>query len=211
MRARASGSPAATQRSQNPDTMSVSDVPARPAWVSHADNSAKKASFTPRLYSHNAGFWHLASIGGSTAISLAFGAKRTCTSCGCDALGRGRPQRRGTALVAGRSPNEHEESGLVAYDGDVSLAGRGVLQSKHAAGTQSPGLAVGRGDGKGPLQNDAELNCGRRMVEAVFEVLGAPARVKSSEECARGRKIASDVDWRRRRRGRRSDRKAGSR
>src|SRR5262249_11386544 len=26
----------------------------RPAWVSHADKSAKKASFTPRLYSHNA-------------------------------------------------------------------------------------------------------------------------------------------------------------
>src|SRR5262245_45608137 len=95
---------------------------------------------------------------------------------------------------------EHEESGLVAYDCDVSLAGRGVLQSKHAAGTQSPRLAVGRGDGKGPLQNDAELNCGRMMVEAVFEVLSAPARVKSSEECARGRKIASDVDWRRRRR-----------
>src|SRR5262249_35329548 len=41
---------------------------------------------------------------------------------------------------------------------------------------------------------------GRRMVEAVFEGLSAPARVKSSEECARGRKIASDVDWRRRRR-----------
>src|SRR5262245_13983191 len=53
MRARASGSPAATQRSQNSDTMSVSDVPSRPAWASHADNSAKKASFTPRLYSHN--------------------------------------------------------------------------------------------------------------------------------------------------------------
>src|SRR5262245_65754339 len=38
------------------------------------------------------------------------------------------------------------------------------------------------------------------MVEAFFEVLSTPARVKSSEECARGRKIASDVDWRRRRR-----------
>ena len=48
---RASGSPAAPQRSQKPDTMSVSDVPARPACVSHADNSAKKASFMPRLYS----------------------------------------------------------------------------------------------------------------------------------------------------------------
>ena len=48
---RASGSPAATQRSQKPDTMSVSEVPARPACVSHADNSAKKASFMPRLYS----------------------------------------------------------------------------------------------------------------------------------------------------------------
>jgi hypothetical protein len=25
-------------------------VPARPAWVSHADNSVKKASFMTRLY-----------------------------------------------------------------------------------------------------------------------------------------------------------------
>jgi hypothetical protein len=29
--------------------MSVSGVPARPASASHADNSAKKASFMPRL------------------------------------------------------------------------------------------------------------------------------------------------------------------
>jgi hypothetical protein len=36
--------------------MSVSDVPARPAWVNHADNSAKKASFIPRLYGHNVRF-----------------------------------------------------------------------------------------------------------------------------------------------------------
>src|SRR5262249_37709075 len=57
-RACASGSPAATQRSQNPDTMSVSDVPARLASASHADNSAKKASFTARLYSHDARLWH---------------------------------------------------------------------------------------------------------------------------------------------------------
>src|SRR5262245_45095357 len=201
MCARASGSPAATQRSQHPARMSVSDVPARPAWVSHSDNSAKEASFTPRLYSHNARFWHLASIRASAAISLGFRSE-------ADMHGRAAstpaavddPQRRRAALVIGHSPNEHEESGLVAHDGDVSLAGRGVLQSKHAAGTQAPGLTVGRGDGKGPLQNDAELNCGRGMVEAVFEVLSAPARVKSSEECARGRKIASDVDWRRRRR-----------
>src|SRR5262249_1027679 len=60
MRARASGSPAATQRSQNPDTMSVSGVPERPASASHADNSAKKASFTPRLYSHNVRLWQSA-------------------------------------------------------------------------------------------------------------------------------------------------------
>src|SRR5262249_34344188 len=97
------------------------------------------------------------------------------------------------------SANEHEESTLVADDGDVAFAGRGVLQSKRAAGSKPPRLAVGRGDGKGPLQNDAELRCGRRMVETVFEVLRAPARVESSEECARGRKVASDVDrrWRR--------------
>jgi hypothetical protein len=31
--------------------MAVSGVPARPACVSHADSSAKKASFMPRLYS----------------------------------------------------------------------------------------------------------------------------------------------------------------
>jgi hypothetical protein len=54
---RASGSPAATQRSQNTDTMSVSDLPARPACVSHAESSAKKASFTPRLYNHDVRSW----------------------------------------------------------------------------------------------------------------------------------------------------------
>jgi hypothetical protein len=42
---------AATQRSQNPETMSVSGVPAKPAWVSHADNSLNSFSFMPRLYS----------------------------------------------------------------------------------------------------------------------------------------------------------------
>ena len=47
---RPSGIPAATQRSQNTETMSVSGVPARPAWVSHADNSVKRFSFMPRLY-----------------------------------------------------------------------------------------------------------------------------------------------------------------
>src|SRR5215472_8379299 len=72
-----------------------------------------------------------------------------------------------------RSAHEHQESRLVADDGDVAFAGRGVLQSKHAAGSESPRLAVGRGDGKGPLQNDAELRRGRRMVETVFEVLHA--------------------------------------
>src|SRR5262249_44935397 len=99
-----------------------------------------------------------------------------------------------------RSAHEHQKSRLVAHDRDVSLAGRGVLQSKHAAGSEPPRLAVSRGDGKGPLQNDAELRCGRRMVETVFEVLHAPARVESSEERTRGRKVASDVDRRRRRR-----------
>src|SRR5215831_12471934 len=98
------------------------------------------------------------------------------------------------------SANEHKESRLVAHDGDVPLAGRGVLQSKHAAGRESPRLTVGRGDGKATLQDDAELSCGSRMIETLFEVLSAPARVESSEECARGRKVASDVDWRRRRR-----------
>src|SRR5262249_53545216 len=47
---RPSGMPAATQRSQNTETMSVSGVPARPAWVSQADKSVRKFSFIPRLY-----------------------------------------------------------------------------------------------------------------------------------------------------------------
>jgi hypothetical protein len=71
---------------------------------------------------------------------------------------------------------------------------------KHAAGTQSPRLAVGRGDGKRTLQDDTELSCRRRMVETVFEVLSAPACVETSEKRTRGCKVASDVDWRRRRR-----------
>src|SRR5260370_148985 len=61
-------------------------------------------------------------------------------------------------------------------------------------------ITVGRGNGKDPLQDDPELRCGRRMVEAVFQVPSSPAGVKSSEERARSRKVATDVDWRRRRR-----------
>jgi hypothetical protein len=38
------------------------------------------------------------------------------------------------------------------------------------------------------------------MVESVLQVVSAPARVEAAEECFRGRKVASDVDWRRRRR-----------
>ena len=53
--ARPSGMPAATQRSQNTEKISVSGVPARPAFVSHADNSPKKLSFMPGLYRHSAG------------------------------------------------------------------------------------------------------------------------------------------------------------
>ena len=48
--ARLSGNPAATQRSQNPDTISISGVPASPACVSHADISVKNASFMLRVY-----------------------------------------------------------------------------------------------------------------------------------------------------------------
>src|SRR5262245_10321502 len=46
---RPSGIPAATQRSQNTETMSVSGVPARPAWVTHADNSLRRVSFMARF------------------------------------------------------------------------------------------------------------------------------------------------------------------
>src|SRR5215471_18969300 len=49
-RARSSGSRAAAQRLQNPDTMWVSEAPARPASVSHAGNSAKSFSFISGLY-----------------------------------------------------------------------------------------------------------------------------------------------------------------
>ena len=38
------------------------------------------------------------------------------------------------------------------------------------------------------------------MVETVFEVLNAPACVETSEKRTRGCKVASDVDWRCRRR-----------
>jgi hypothetical protein len=48
---RASGTPPATQRSQKPDTISVSAVPARPACVSHADNFAKNGLLMTELYS----------------------------------------------------------------------------------------------------------------------------------------------------------------
>ena len=64
---RANGSPAATQRSQKPDTISVSGVPARPACVSHPDNSAKKASFMP---DYTAGKSGLALSGSSAARCL---------------------------------------------------------------------------------------------------------------------------------------------
>src|SRR2546430_12608163 len=133
-----------------------------------------------------------ARVGQSCALAVANGASN-------NAIAAAPPMTLGMRS-SGHSANEHKKSRLVADDGDVSLAGRGVLQSKHAAGREPPRVSVGRGDGKGPLQNDAELRCRRRMVETVFEILSAPARVESSEECARGRKVASDVDRRRRRR-----------
>ena len=87
-------------------------------------------------------------------------------------------------MAAGHSPNEHQKSRLIADDGDVSLARRGVLQSKHAPGTQLPRLAVGRGDGKATLQNDAELHCGRRMVE-LFSRSFAPQTASKPPKNAR--------------------------
>src|SRR5262245_53139143 len=93
-----------------------------------------------------------------------------------------------------RNPGSSPTTVMCPLQGEVS-SNRNTLPGRSRLVSPSGG-----GDGKGPLQNDAELNCGSRMVEAFFEVLSTPARVKSSEECARGRKIASDVDWRRRRR-----------
>ena len=77
------------------------------------------------------------------------------------------PHQFGVESGPPHSTNEHQKSGLIADDGDVPLAGRGVLQSKHAPWRQSPRLTVGRGDGKATLQDDAELRCGSGMVEAV--------------------------------------------
>jgi hypothetical protein len=74
IRLRASGSPAATHRSQNSDTMTVSGVPARPASVNHADNSVKNFSFmtTRQTYMRSSNFapflgadvadWHVADV-----------------------------------------------------------------------------------------------------------------------------------------------------
>ena len=59
-------------------------------------------------------------------------------------------------------------------------------------------LAVSRGDRKAALQDDAELNRGSRMIETLFQILGAPTRVESSEEGARGGKVVADMDRRRR-------------
>ena len=42
-------------RQGSSETMSVSEDPARPACVSHADNEVKEASFILRLYSRKAG------------------------------------------------------------------------------------------------------------------------------------------------------------
>src|SRR5215510_8963973 len=61
---------------------------------------------------------------------------------------------------------------------------------------ESTRLAVG----KGTLQDNAELSCGSRMIETLFQILNVPARVEPSEVRARGRKVASDVDWSGRRR-----------
>src|SRR3954467_2235481 len=95
------------------------------------------------------------------------------------ALGGDRRLRR---QLKTESADEHEESRLVAHDRDVSLAGCSVLQPEHVAGTKLPRLAVSHGNGKAALQDDAELNRGSRMIEPVFQVLGAPTRVESSEE-----------------------------
>jgi hypothetical protein len=54
-----------------------------------------------------------------------------------------------------------------ADDRAVSLAGRGVLQPKHAAGSGASRLTIGRCDGKDPLQDDAELNRWSGVVETV--------------------------------------------
>src|SRR3954471_4234086 len=119
--------------------------------------------------------------------------RRTATRCSWWSLHR-------ILGSAGESADEHEESRLVAHDRDVSLAGCSVLQPEHVAGTKLPRLAVSHGNGKAALQDDAELNRGSRMIEPVFQVLGAPTRVESSEESACGGKVVADIN--RRRRGR---------
>src|SRR5215469_7924560 len=68
--ARPNGIPAATQRSQKPDTMSISAAPAKPACVSQADNSVKKASFMSRLYSLDDPFQTLPTARAALAMAV---------------------------------------------------------------------------------------------------------------------------------------------
>jgi hypothetical protein len=60
---------------------------------------------------------------------------------------------------------------------------------------RKPEGALSCGDRENTLQDDSKLSCRSGMVETVLQVMGTPASVESSEECARGRKVASDKDW----------------
>jgi hypothetical protein len=87
-------------------------------------------------------------------------------------------------------PSEHQESGLVAHNRDVPLAGRGVLQPKHFSGMKLPRLAIGRTDREGASQNCEKLHRRSGVIETLLQILSAPMLVEPCEERARGWRVA---------------------
>jgi hypothetical protein len=77
----------------------VSDVPARLDSASHADNSAKKASFTARLYSHDARLWHFSDLA-RCVTETAPGARAACRAGFFVARPRLRPRGGGFLMFA---------------------------------------------------------------------------------------------------------------
>jgi hypothetical protein len=100
--------------------------------------------------------------------------------------------RRARSLES-NSPGEHKHPRLVAHNSDVSLAGGGILYTKHVTWMEPSRLTISRGDRKDTTQDDSKLSRGGRMVETGLEVMSAPGGVESSEENARGRNVASDI------------------
>jgi hypothetical protein len=108
---------------------------------------------------------------------------------------KGAPRMRRARSLERNSPGEHKHPRLVAHNSDVSLAGRGILYPKHVTWMEPSRLTISRGDRKDTTQDDSKLSRGSGMVETGLEVMSAPGGVESSEENARGRNVASDIDW----------------